>query len=195
VDDLLIELKHKAKQCLAAVLFITLLIGASAAALTLLAAGISTLSSSRTLSIAYPGGRNPATGADASATSALSNRTQGSDGYDNRSQASLSTDESFTSDLGTGIGDSANTSNPPSSTSSVPSTNFADDINRKVEHMHSPIGEALNNGGVVLGDRIQHAFGNIVAGILQTLFLERDDSSSVTTQGNATNQTNGGGGQ
>jgi hypothetical protein len=208
VDDLLMELKHRAKQCLAAVLFITLLIGASAAALALLAAGISTLSSPRTLSIAYPSGQYP-TAVQPGTTSGLTNRPQSAGEYTNQTQAPSNTGEPYTSDLGSGGGGTAdsNAGSPqittPNTQITTPNTNVAGDSNGNVERTHSIIGEALNNGGVVLGNHIQQLFGNIVAGIMQTLFLEQNDNSSTQTQGlstnqsttQSTNQSNGGGGQ
>ena len=42
--------------------------------------------------------------------------------------------------------------------------------------MHSPIGDAMDNGGVVVGQKVQQAFGSMLKGVLTTLFLEQNDN-------------------
>ncbi|GGJ09391.1 hypothetical protein GCM10010885_18120 [Alicyclobacillus cellulosilyticus] len=39
--------------------------------------------------------------------------------------------------------------------------------------MYSPLGAAIDEGGVVIGNHIQRAFGSLLSGLLQTLFLEQ----------------------
>lgn len=45
-----------------------------------------------------------------------------------------------------------------------------------LSHMHSPIGDAMDNGGVYVGTRIQEAFGSMLKGVITTLFLEQNDA-------------------
>jgi hypothetical protein len=53
------------------------------------------------------------------------------------------------------------------------SVDVMDQLNAKVDRMHSPIQEALDYGGVVLGDKVQDSFGEILSSLLQTLFVEQ----------------------
>ncbi len=54
----------------------------------------------------------------------------------------------------------------------------AEQPNEPLSHMHSPIGDAVDNGGVYLGQRIQEVFGSMLKGVITTLFLEQSDGSS-----------------
>ncbi len=57
-----------------------------------------------------------------------------------------------------------------------------DELNAKVDRMHSPIQQTLDYGGVVLGDKVQQSFGQLLSGLLQTLFV---DQSPPSQQGDA----------
>ncbi len=48
----------------------------------------------------------------------------------------------------------------------------SDDI---LGQMHSPIGDAIDDGGVYVGQRVQQAFGSMLKGVLSTLFLEQSN--------------------
>jgi hypothetical protein len=57
------------------------------------------------------------------------------------------------------------------------SADVIDQLNAKVDRMHSPIQQTLDYGGVVLGDKVQQSFGQILSGLLQTLFVEQNPPS------------------
>ncbi|GMA52136.1 hypothetical protein GCM10025857_34930 [Alicyclobacillus contaminans] len=48
-----------------------------------------------------------------------------------------------------------------------------DVLNERMDRMYSPVQHALDEGGVLLGDQVQQSFGQVLAGVLQTLFVEQ----------------------
>jgi hypothetical protein len=71
----------------------------------------------------------------------------------------------------------------PQTESTIPS----DALSQQLDRMQSPIGDAVDTGGVLLGNRVQDAFGNMLAGVLKTLFLERPDGTSSVREGSGQN--------
>ncbi|MBX6351849.1 MAG: hypothetical protein IRZ10_00835 [Thermoflavifilum sp.] len=57
----------------------------------------------------------------------------------------------------------------PVSSETSPPTDAADDVQ---DTLQSPVTAALDQGGVVLGERVQTGFGHFVARLFEVLFLE-----------------------
>ncbi|CAM3729581.1 hypothetical protein [Alicyclobacillus pomorum] len=143
------------KRGLAATLFTVMLVGSCAAALSALAAAVSTLSGN------YSSGERqmalstqvPASTSTAAPTEHVSDGTQ-----------------------------ATGTQATPLPQPKAASVNVMDELNAKVDRMHSPIQQTLDYGGVVLGDKVQQSFGQLLSGLLQTLFV---DQSPPSQQGDA----------
>jgi len=146
------------KTTLAALLFILLLVGGSAAAFSALAAGISTLSGV-THGMVAAGAPAP------TIVSAPSPATTTAAVKPSRSTSSI--------DLPPIVYNTAATEASPAT--------IARQLNAQIDQMHSPIGEAIDNGGVVVGEGIESTFGHFLSGILQTLFLEQSNAQPATT--------------
>ncbi len=46
----------------------------------------------------------------------------------------------------------------------------------------SPVGEAIDTGGVVIGEHVQSAFGNLLSHVLNVLFMEQDTATGGGSQ-------------
>lgn len=156
MNDTIHQLKRRMRQGLAAILFTLLLFGASAAALSALAAGISALSGMRGSAVVLTSNQQVSPTTSAAATGAASSPSTLSPHGGSQSPAS-----SGMTDQPVGTGGS-----------------YVDDLNRRLDHMQSPIGQTLDNGGVALGAKVQQTFGRVLSGVLETLFFERNQPAS-----------------
>lgn len=159
------EIRRLAKRMLAAVLFVLLLMGGGAAAFTALAAGISALSdASANLSTVQVVSVTPGTGL-----------TQGVQSPSSSLQAPNQT---------SGVTNETKTQSNIESPYGTPSASvtMADQWDYNLSHMHSPVGDAVDAGGVVIGQKVQQVFGGLLSGLLQTLFLEQNDTPSGAVQ-------------
>lgn len=152
MNTVLIDIRKKLRYFLALLLFLGILIGGSAAALAVLAAGISAISSpSRTISVS------------SSTTRTVQSTAPKVSGQ--ATNSSVITKPTTTSIVSSGAGH----------------VDFSQRLNNQIDHMHSPIGDAIDNGGVALGNQVQTIFGNVLSGVLKSLFLEQPDHASTTT--------------
>jgi hypothetical protein len=158
MNDTIYQLKRRMRQGLAAILFTLLLFGASAAALSALAAGITALSGMRGSAVVVAGSTqqvSPTTSSTATESTGVVSKSIPQGG-----------------------------SQPASAGGSGPSEaaggSYVDDLNRRLDHMQSPIGETLDSGGVALGAKVQQTFGRVLSGVLETLFFERNQPASQT---------------
>jgi len=170
------EIRRLAKRALAATLFILLLIGGGAAAFTALAAGISALSDAvivnRPLALT-----TMAPDSSKVVQVPLSPTPTSASTYNGSSMPP--TNSASANPAPTSADNSNMVNNPvletPYSTTTGTVT-AADQWNYDLTHMHSPVGEAVDNGGFVLGQKVQQVFGGLLGGLLQTLFLEQSDT-------------------
>jgi|GEM_PF-4510707 len=152
------------KKAVAAVLFLLLLIGGAAAVLSAAAATLDSLS-----------GPNPAVvvsssaGATTEGTSFASGETSPTQ-TDGTSAQPGTTQPGTTPSQGTqsqGAQSQAQTSDSqPKATSSTASA-ASQDV------METPVVDALDKGGIIVGNSVQNVFGDILANALQVLFVER----------------------
>ncbi|MCL6636995.1 MAG: hypothetical protein K6T26_03510 [Alicyclobacillus sp.] len=142
------------KRGLAAVLFCLLVVGASAAALTAVAAGI------RTLSAATSPQAVPATSGWPGAAGRRADASYGDAG----GTPAVPGEGQWGTDTASGLG-----MGPSAAGSGVGATGGW-------SRAYSPVTHALDAGGVALGLRVQNAFGHLLSGVLQTLFFEQIDS-------------------
>lgn len=163
MNDTIYQLRKFARKGLAATLFTLLLFGASTAALSAFAAGVNALSGMHS---------SPVSVAPAQVTQPAANPTpaQTLTGRDGKSVAPQVTSPTGalpnpTQDIG------------------VTTASYVDSLNEKLDHMESPIGHSLDTGGVVLGEKVQQTFGQVMSGLMQTLFLEQDGSNQHATGG------------
>lgn len=154
-----LALQRIAKRGLAAGLFLLLLLGGSAAALSILAAGISALSGVGATA-AYPAA-GLSTGTPTAAALPPAAQTQNSPS----GNASATVN-------GAGVV-------PGASTAYAAGISRSNQFSNQLDQMHSPIGAAIDSGGVLLGNRVQSLFGSVLSGVLQALFLEQPDTSPV----------------
>jgi hypothetical protein len=163
MNETLSDLKGKAKHLLAGFLFVSFVIGGCGAAFSLFAAAISSLQNVDTRYVEPVVVASPRAGSAGTAGLAGSAGTAGLAGPKGAAQL-------------------------PGSTTRYPALPTQTDgaltqPDEPLSHMHSPIGDAMDNGGVYVGTRIQAAFGNMLKGVITTLFLEQNDG---TVQGGAT---------
>jgi hypothetical protein len=155
MQETLEQFQHYIKRGLAMVLFMVLLVGASAAALAAFAASVTALSGLNHRDFVSPS-------VAAAQTSPLSGASH--------SQSAPSSAKPLPT--------------PPQPTSNMPARHetFVNQLNQKLDHMHSPVGESLDSGGVVLGQQVERGFGNLMSGLLQTLFFERPDQAAGSSR-------------
>ncbi len=171
-DSLTKQIRHGLKHGLAMFLFLGILLGGGTAAFSLLAASIATLSnlssSSQTIhftpSSAQSGvGQSGGQTALPQPSSAVTAAQQPSAG-----NAGTGTTRNTTS-LTAPTGESAwNGGNQTAGQSVI------NQLNNQVDHMHSPLMGVVDSGGVVVGDRVQAAFGHVLASFVKALFLEQN---------------------
>lgn len=157
------QFRSYAKRVFAAVLFTIMLVGASAAALSLVSAAITTLSG------VY--GTKPAVVAavstDANSSSPqLSNHPQRSD-LATTAQPQLS---------------SASQSDVETTPQDLAQPSLIDSLNEQADRLQSPIEHSLDHGGLALGARVHQTFGRMLSGVLQTLFLDTSTSPQTGDQ-------------
>lgn len=166
MQDAKMWLQHIIKRGIAIVLFVLLLVGATGAVLSAVAAGVTTLGNPRAqLYQSTP-----------SATAQTPSQVV---------PTTTSTGQPATQPAGQST--SQNTY-PFSQTATQVSPSVVDKLNAKLRGMQSPVMARLDSGGVSLGEQVQNSFGQLLAGLLQTMFVERTDQGSTT-------QTNSTGGQ
>ncbi|MBX5436371.1 MAG: hypothetical protein IRZ33_04045 [Alicyclobacillaceae bacterium] len=172
------ELGRYLKRGLAMILFVLLLIGGGTSALMAVAAGVSALSRASapqgvpTHTGAWLGGH--AGDAGEAGTGGSPPGTSGTAGID-----------ATPGEIGTSGTQSAAAAGQMQSGTTIAAESWSDRINDRIDHMHSPLGAAIDSGGYVIGNRMEQAFGSLLAGVLQTLFLERPNTSAVAGEGSA----------
>jgi hypothetical protein len=137
------QIRRYVKRGLAGVLFSLLVLGASAAALSMVAAGIRALSGPAALPAGPVGASTDAPGVAA----------------------------------GGDPGALSGQSSPLSPVTAAGSPGRLDAWDQRLAGMQSPIGHTLDRGGVIVGVHVQDAFGRLLSGLLETLFLERPAAS------------------
>ncbi|MCL6515989.1 hypothetical protein [Alicyclobacillus sp.] len=166
MDQAWVHIRRYLKRGLAAVLFSLLVLGATAAALSMVAAGIRALSGSAG---PVPGGMP---------VSAASGSTQGM----RAAAGGAGTTGVATSEVGTaapGMAGGVGVQAPPgASQDTVPAQGPLDGWDHRLDEMQSPIAHTLDRGGVVIGMQVQRTFGQLLSGLLETLFLERPTDAS-----------------
>jgi hypothetical protein len=187
-DSPLKNMTRLAKRGFAGILFGLLIVGACAAAFAALAAGITSLSSltgqKAVSAVALNQGSSP--GQSAVSNSSLQGGTSSTQTY---TWVSPST-QSASSSLPNGQNNGQTPTIYPNSTQvEIPAASItASNVNSAstnlddpwgITHMHSPIGDAIDSGGVMLGEHVQHTFGSLLKGVLQTLFLEQNDNTGA----------------
>lgn len=181
MDNQIKSVQRLAKRIVAGTIFVTLLLGASAAVFSALAAGITALSNANSY--------NSTTQATLSG-SASKNET----GVTGSTEANAGVTTTTTSPMISSGG-----SSPVGLTGSLPSgpgqpmqnpaatgyngqvagnLNWGDRVSNSLDHMHSPVTEALDSGGVTLGNQVSHSFGHVLSNLIQFLFVEQADSSN-----------------
>lgn len=158
-DRVRLWLKHG----LAMFLFLGILIGGGTAAFSLLAASIATLSNlsttSHTVSINAVSLNNSAVSSNSTGQNVVTTWTPGASAPATPppSQVTGSTSEAAWSGTNQTTGQSV-----------------IDQLNNQVDHMHSPLMGVVDSGGAAVGDRVQAAFGHVLAGFVRALFLEQN---------------------
>ncbi|MCL6598209.1 MAG: hypothetical protein K6T81_05650 [Alicyclobacillus macrosporangiidus] len=133
------QIRRYVKRGLAGVLFSLLVLGASAAALSMVAAGIRALSGPAALPA------EPVTASTAAPSVAAGGYPAPLPGQAGSLPLATSAGEQGTLDA----------------------------WDHRLVGMQSPIANTLDRGGVILGLHVQEAFGRLLSGLLETLFLER----------------------
>jgi hypothetical protein len=142
--------------------FVALLVGGGAAALSALAAGLNALS----------GGGN----AIAQQVASSPTVTQPQTAHTQKAQ----TQKAQTSDASS----AAVTHRPVPSQSSGELTASGESTQSTSSDsgLTSPIGDAIDSGGVIIGNHVQSAFGHVLSHVLDVLFMEQQTSSSGGSQ-------------
>lgn len=160
------------KHGLAMTLFLAILLGGGTAAFSLLAAGIATLSNlspeSQTVTVVSSSGNTTSqTGSQVGIGQNSATTTTSTTGT---SQAnSTSAYGAATATSGTG-----NTTSEAGWNQQVTGQGVIDRLNNQLDHMHSPVVDMVDAGGVTIGNRVQSAFGHLLAGLVKTLFVEQN---------------------
>lgn len=179
------------KRWLAGILFGLLIIGACAAAFVALAAGLTSLTSLTThrsiLNVNATGTvAQSGSGSGSSPTSASytwvspNNPLTVPSGQNNIQRPTI---YSNTNSNLNGAGQTTIQLSPTTTVTGAGDPSLTSDDPWGITHMHSPIGDAIDSGGVLLGDHVQHTFGSLLKGVLQTLFLEQNDNTSGGSTG------------
>jgi hypothetical protein len=193
-----------AKRVLAAVVFVLLLIGGGATVLSALAAGMTALSNigvsgprqgtvqpvSTAAGSGATGGAGPTGQTGAGGVSSTGGN--GGAGGGGEVGAALGSTGSGNGTAGAiGSNQTATGSNPPAvvpgnsdaqtavNSSSGPSSGGAADADAS-DRFYSPVGEAIDQGGVILGNQVQDGFGHFLANMLHVLFLEQSAPADAT---------------
>ncbi|MDP9727364.1 hypothetical protein ACOJUR_11435 [Alicyclobacillus tolerans] len=167
-DPSWIAIKRKLKTLVAGVIFTTMFVGAATAAFAGLAASVSALGGA----VSQPSTSVTAMANPVPETSPSYGANSGSDSW-------------VTPDF---------SSSAPASVNITPSngsTNYGQGgigsvdgpISQALDRMQSPLGNAVDSGGAFLGNRVQNGFGQMLASIIKTLFLEQPDPSSTQMGG------------
>lgn len=167
-----------AKKLVAAGLFLVLLTGGAAAVLSVLAAGLNTLS-------ARPSA--PVQQVTSAQSGTLQNGNGSASGY---SGSNSGYGSSAGSGNGSAQGSLSGTGSGSGGSSASPSgTGVLQSGETQAVTMTSPVGEALDKGGVVVGQQVQQAFGNVLSNMIRVLFVERPETYSTSS---ASSQTSSG---
>ncbi|RIV25855.1 hypothetical protein D2Q93_05460 [Alicyclobacillaceae bacterium I2511] len=165
----MMRVKRWLKHGVAVLLFTFLMVGAGAAALSAFAAGISLLSKVQGPSL-MPLAVPVQTSSQGQATSSV---------------------PALPTTTGTALAQVPPQDLPPfqePTASTSQRQNLVSQLNQQLDAMHSPVGNALDSGGVLMGQTIEQTFGSVLAGVLKTLFLEQ--SGSADNAVNAVNTVN-----
>ncbi|QQE77351.1 hypothetical protein [Alicyclobacillus sp. SO9] len=166
-----------AKKLVAAGLFLLLLTGGAAAVLSVLAAGLNTLSTKPSLSAVHAATGPSGIAAGVSGTTGSNAQYPGSTG-NHVSQGQGQAGSGGTNSTSSGVGSASHTGAVPSEQSQAVT-------------MTSPVGQALDRGGVVVGEHVQQAFGNVLSGMIRILFLERPQASTTPQSSGNTRTSTG----
>lgn len=178
MDANLKNLQKIIKHAVAGTIFVALLIGGSAAVFSAAAAGVTALSTTDSSSSS-----SYSSSTTRSSTSSLDNQPSqnpvSSPSTQNNPGAASSNPIGLSGQIG---------SFPPQSTAGVSTSSqvmsvgdFTDRLNNQLVHSHSPVSEALDSGGVMLGNKVSHSFGHFLSNVLQFLFVEQSDGSTTGT--------------
>jgi hypothetical protein len=137
--------------------FVALLVGGGAAALSALAAGLSALSGGRTAMAQQVASTPTVTQRQTVTTQTAQTSHASSVAATEHSVPAQSSGEMTASDAST------------QSTSSD-------------SGLTSPIGDAIDSGGVIIGNHVQSTFGHVLSHVLDVLFMEQGTSSSGGSQ-------------
>ncbi|MCL6627595.1 MAG: hypothetical protein K6T68_13535, partial [Alicyclobacillus shizuokensis] len=153
MNDELESLWRTGKRLLAAVVFVCLLVGAGSAVVTALAAGINSLSQ-------FSANRGAATSPSAPVSAQP-------EGYANRTAtgSNAATGGNDGADLGlasAGDGVSGVGGAPADSASEAGAAGTGSVSSSQGGQFYSPVGEAIDQGGGVLGDKVQQGFGHLL---------------------------------
>ncbi|MDQ0190491.1 hypothetical protein JI721_13755 [Alicyclobacillus cycloheptanicus] len=180
-------IRQMLKRALAMTLFLGVLIGGGAAAFSLLAAGISALSNATAQTQSQSDAAQTTAAGSGSSTTGTAAPSAGSVAPSAGSAASPAS--SAAADDGQLYGDTgaygAYGEAGWSESSAQPAPSVIDKLNNQLDHMSSPIMGAIDGGGITVGNRVQSAFGRMLAGVINTLFLEQNDApaSSAASAG------------
>lgn len=150
MDESWSRLQQLLKRGFAAALFVLLLVGGSAAAFCAFAAAMTALS-----------GRPDVTVVPSTTVAQATGTTDQSGSAQLPAQTPANADTWPTQTT-------PGTTQPAQPTGTSASSGLSDS---GTDGYYSPVGDAIDSGGVVLGMRLQHAFGSLIGGLLQTLFL------------------------
>ncbi|MCL6631070.1 MAG: hypothetical protein K6T63_00430 [Alicyclobacillus herbarius] len=170
MNDELDTLRYTMKRLLAAIVFVCFLVGAGAGVFAALAAGMSALSD-------FSGPRAvPA----ATVPSAASTPSSSAAGIPASPSGQSPSESGSGSASGFASGSSQQAVHPglsqvggPDSTAGSTQTTASSGTDSVHGRFYSPVGEAIDQGGVVLGDKVQQGFGHLLAKVLHVLFLEQ----------------------
>ena len=177
MNDSWAGIQRIAKRAFATGLFVLLLLGASAAAFSALAAGVTALSNVRGSYLGQTG--QPAAQQVPAAGASVPQGLPYANGGGTRGLSGTAVPAQPFGQANPGLANSGagvpTLGQGQTAVDVVPS--LTDRINYQLDHMHSPISSAIDSGGVVLNQKIQHTFGRFMANLLQFLFVEQSDGS------------------
>ncbi len=149
MNDSFVQLKRYIKRGVAAIVFTAMLLGGGAAALSVLAAAMTALSGVYSPRTAVP-------------VNSVAVQVGGERVSTDRSASAPSSSQPSQVQAPTDAG-----------RQSVNSSSRLDGANEQVTVFDSPLERSLDHGGLALGKRVHQAFGRILSGVLQTLFLDQ----------------------
>lgn len=155
---------HMAKHVFAGAIFVLLVIGGCAAVFSAIAAGINGLNNLDA--------RQPQTTVTISVPAGTSN-ANGSSVTDLQPGQALSPPVEY-----------PNTPVIPAPSTSTGATGADQNVmNSEVAHLTSPVGDAIDSSGIIIGNRLQQTFGSLLKGLLEALFVEQTTSVTETGAG------------